>query len=112
MLVVEGEKCAEAALRLGLHVTTWAHGASAIAKTDWTPLAGRDVVLWPDHDAPGRNAADGIAANLRELDRPATVRVIETNKLDLPKGGDIVDFIEARDSRDDADLRELPLLLA
>lgn len=107
VLVVEGEKCVEAGRQLGLCATTWAHGANAIAKTDWGPLAGRDVVLWPDADDPGLGAADAIAATLHKLKPPASVRIIDVDKLELPTGGDIADFIEDHDSRDDADLRAM-----
>ena len=47
--VVEGEKCADAARALGLDCTTSAHGAKSPDKTDWSPLAGRDVVILPDN---------------------------------------------------------------
>lgn len=53
VLIVEGEKTREAATRIAgrvYHVTTWAGGALAITKTEWTPLFGRDVLLWPDAD--------------------------------------------------------------
>ena len=52
IIVVEGEKTAEAAGKLitkGV-VTTWIGGAKAIHATDWTPLHGRRVILWPDND--------------------------------------------------------------
>jgi len=52
ILVVEGEKAADAAMRLldGIVVVSWQGGADAIAQTDWAPLAGRRVILWPDND--------------------------------------------------------------
>jgi putative DNA primase/helicase len=54
LLVVEGEKCARAAhAALGKHyaVVSWPGGGKALQKADWSALAGRDVVLWPDADA-------------------------------------------------------------
>jgi len=64
--VVEGEKCADAVSRiLPSHVTvTWAGGASAWRETDWTALAHRDVILWPDADDPGRKAMAALAQRL------------------------------------------------
>lgn len=53
ILVVEGEKTCAAAQKLAPHdwlVTCWSGGANAIKFTDWTPLEGRQVVIWPDHD--------------------------------------------------------------
>lgn len=55
VLVVEGEKTAEAAKVLfpDFVVTTWLGGKENVGKTDWSPLAGRRVYLWPDNDVPG-----------------------------------------------------------
>lgn len=50
VVVVEGEKCAEALGKFGALVTTWQGGGKAVAKTDWTPLKGRKVTIWPDRD--------------------------------------------------------------
>ncbi|MFN7184828.1 MAG: hypothetical protein ACK5VE_00465, partial [Alphaproteobacteria bacterium] len=54
VLVVEGEKCADAAwaaLGLSHWVTTWSGGGNAVHKADFGPLEGRRVILWPDCDA-------------------------------------------------------------
>ncbi|MCF1444482.1 VapE domain-containing protein [Ralstonia nicotianae] len=54
VLVVEGEKCADAAyLALAEHadVCTWSGGSKAVDKADWSDLAGRKVLIWPDCDA-------------------------------------------------------------
>jgi ATP-dependent exoDNAse (exonuclease V) alpha subunit len=52
ILVVEGEKTADAAQKLlpGYHVLGWIGGAGSISKTNWGCLVGREVVVWPDHD--------------------------------------------------------------
>ena len=44
----------------GLVATTSAHGAQSPHKSDWSPLAGKDVVILPDHDAPGENYAKAV----------------------------------------------------
>jgi len=67
VVLVEGEKCAEALMQYGLDATTAMNGSSApLDKTDWTPLRGKRVVIWPDNDDPGRDyaqaAADAIKA--------------------------------------------------
>jgi putative DNA primase/helicase len=56
VLVVEGEKAADAAAALfpGMIAVTSQGGARAAGKTDWSTLAGRRVVFWGDHDADGR----------------------------------------------------------
>ncbi|HUT58125.1 MAG TPA: DUF3987 domain-containing protein [Phycisphaerae bacterium] len=101
--VLEGEKCADAAASLGLTATTSAHGGEAASKTDWPPLAGRDVVILRDNDKTGRRYADDVAAILTRLTPPATVRVVDLP--DLPDGGDIVDHLAARDAQEPEDLR-------
>lgn len=67
VLVVEGEKAADYAQSVlkAYVVTTWAGGASAVHKADWTPLQGRDVLLWPDNDRAGRDAMRQVADILR-----------------------------------------------
>jgi putative DNA primase/helicase len=61
--VTEGEKAADAGGTLGLLATTSPHGAQSAAKADWRPLAGRDVVILPDNDEPGRRYADEVAGD-------------------------------------------------
>jgi putative DNA primase/helicase len=63
VLVVEGEKCAAVEVP-GYVVTTWSAGASSVGKTDWTPLEGRRVIVWPDFDEPGLKAAGEIKKRL------------------------------------------------
>ncbi|WP_054302710.1 hypothetical protein [Gemmobacter sp. LW-1] len=67
VLFVEGEKCADVLAGLGFLATTSFGGAKALAKTDLAPLAGRRVVIWPDHDAPGRAYATEAKAALLAL---------------------------------------------
>lgn len=67
VVVTEGEKAADAAARAGWCATTSAGGASAASKTDWSPLAGRRVVVWPDNDEPGIGYAQQVAATLRDF---------------------------------------------
>ncbi|CAJ0885356.1 hypothetical protein K6V71_16090 [Cupriavidus gilardii] len=54
VVLVEGEKCAQALINAGIVATTAMHGANApVEKTDWSPLAGKAVLIWPDRDKPG-----------------------------------------------------------
>jgi putative DNA primase/helicase len=54
VVLVEGEKCAQALIDAGICATTAMHGANApVDKTDWLPLAGKAVLIWPDRDKPG-----------------------------------------------------------
>ncbi len=63
VLVVEGEKTAEAAKSLfpDYAVVTWSGGCGAVQKSDWSVLKDRSVTIWPDNDQPGMNAAAKIA---------------------------------------------------
>lgn len=53
VLVVEGEKCADAASAElpGLVVVAWPGGGKADGKVDWEPLRGAKVLTWADADA-------------------------------------------------------------
>jgi putative DNA primase/helicase len=67
VVLVEGEKCAQALIDMGIVATTAMNGAHApIDKTDWTPLAGKHALIWPDRDKAGwdyaLNASDAIMA--------------------------------------------------
>jgi len=67
VLIVEGEKAADAAALLwpGAVVVCWQGGALAVERADWCPLAGRDVVLWPDADEPGAACMEKLARMLQ-----------------------------------------------
>lgn len=69
VLVVEGEKAADAAARMfpAFAVVTSPAGAMAAKKADWTVLQGRQVVIWPDHDEPGLKFAGEVVAHLKDL---------------------------------------------
>ncbi|GMU22149.1 MAG: hypothetical protein AMXMBFR13_22370 [Phycisphaerae bacterium] len=103
--VHEGEKAADEAIKLGFTATTSAHGSKSPQKTDWTPLAGKRVDLYPDHDEPGEKYTATVAGILMRLNPPARVRIVRLP--DLPPGGDIVEFVEAHDSTETDDLRRM-----
>lgn len=91
VFVVEGEKAANAAQEIGLPATTSAHGAASPRKSDWSPLAGRDVVILPDADEAGERYAHEVAKLLMKLSPPARVKILRLPN--LPAKGDIVEFI-------------------
>jgi hypothetical protein len=101
--ITEGEKAADAARAIGLTATTSAHGALSPDKTDWSPLAGKQCVILPDHDEPGAKYAATVAAILAKLAPPTAVKVVELP--DLPASGDIADWVDARPDADVAELR-------
>ncbi len=92
VLVVEGEKCADAArgvLRAYV-VVTWAGGSSSVKSNDWQPLADRDVLIWPDADEPGARAAAHLAEILSNI--AARVRIVQPPS-DTPAGWDVADAV-------------------
>ena len=93
VVVAEGEKAAEAARSLGFTATTSSGGSQAASKTDWRPLAGKDVLILPDNDPPGRKYANDVAGILSGLTPPASIRIVELPG--LPEKGDLVDWIDA-----------------
>ena len=93
VLIVEGEKACDAAQKLFPNTicTTWASGCKAINKTDWKPLKGRKIVLWPDNDQVGFDAMKRLAQNLY-LMGAEIVRQVNPPK-DVKQGWDLADAI-------------------
>ncbi len=79
VLVVEGEKSADAAKELfpDCVVTTAMHGAKSVGKADLSPLLGRDVLIWPDNDDAGHGYAREIGETLLEQDSLTNVTVMK-----------------------------------
>lgn len=92
--VHEGEKACDAAQAIELTSTTAAHGANCAAKTDWTPLAGVEVILTPDNDESGGTWTDAVKSELAKLTPLPTVKIVDLQG--LPPKGDIVEFIAAQ----------------
>jgi hypothetical protein len=67
VVVVEGEKCADILNKYGFCATTSAGGAKNARSTDWTPLAGKRVILWPDNDTEGRRYIVEVESILQGL---------------------------------------------
>lgn len=123
VLVVEGEKCADAGFDVlsdTFDVLSWPGGGKAVDKADWSPLAGRSVLIWPDCDAqreklskdeqaagvaadskpilpeaeqPGVKAAEAIAAQLATHGAKARIVAIPAPG-EKPSGWDIYDAVE------------------
>lgn len=126
VLVVEGEKCADAAqadalIAANYDVVSWPGGGKAVNKADWSWLAGRRVVIWPDCDAqrqkltpaekavgvdprskpimaqkdqPGTVAAETVARALAEPELGCEVRIVVIPAPgEKPGGWDVADAI-------------------
>jgi len=91
VVLVEGEGKAEALHSVGVVATTAMQGARApIEKTDWSPLAGKTVTIWPDNDEPGADYARSTAAKLVSIG--CRVRVV-TPPADKPAKWDAGDCV-------------------
>lgn len=96
VLIVEGEKCAEAASQLipQYVTTTWTGGANSIPKTDFSPLRGKKVILMPDNDEAGREAMTRLGEMLSDINGlNCSVKWLNTS--DMTEKWDIADALEA-----------------
>lgn len=95
ILIVEGEKAAEAAMKLtkAYIVTTWTGGGNAVDKNDWSPIYGRKVLLWPDFDEPGFKAVAWLSGMLYS-------RCPEVKNLNIPRNENLTKGFDAADLLD------------
>ena len=112
VVVVEGEKAADALAELGVAATTSPGGAGNGAHADWSPLAGKTAILWPDADAvDDRGQRRGlahmreVARHLEGLDPAPRMLWLDPDRLGLgekPEGGgeDVVDWLESHADED------------
>ena len=80
VLIVEGEKACDAArvfLGNAYDVVTWSGGAQALNRTNWTPIYGRKILIWPDADQAGVGAANRIADML--FDHCPEIKIIDVS---------------------------------
>ncbi len=103
VVVCEGEKAADAAAVLFPDAisTTMLNGAQSPHKTDWAPLAGRAVWLWPDNDVPGRECMSKVAALVRKAGA-ASVETINLAVFACAPGGEARTLPEKWDAADAA----------
>ncbi|MBS0206627.1 MAG: AAA family ATPase [Planctomycetes bacterium] len=89
--VTEGEGVADTLQQLGLHATTSMGGAQAGDKTDWSILAGKQVIILPDNDDPGRKYAEALSQQLIAIG----CRVKIVTLPNLPPKGDAVQWLDS-----------------
>ncbi|WP_166819883.1 DUF3987 domain-containing protein [Thalassoroseus pseudoceratinae] len=88
VFVVEGEKDADCLAAHGLIATTNAGGAGKDFTEYTGHFSGRNVVILPDNDDPGRSHAEAVARSLNGI--AAEVRVVDLPG--LPDKGDVSDW--------------------
>ena len=91
LVIVEGEKCADALREMGFPVTT-PLSSSSVHQTDWTPVFGKSIVIWPDPDKPGRKFAKQVEQKLTP--HCPCVTTVDIDALGLKDTEDVVDYIE------------------
>lgn len=98
VLIVEGEKAADAAVKLlgeDYDVVTWVGGANAWQNADWTPIYGKSILIWPDSDDPGRECGEKIGDSLTKH-----CKQIKMILADRSKGWDAADALAGGWDRD------------
>lgn len=94
VLIVEGEKAAEAAQRFvgNIVVMSWPGGSEAVPHVDLSPLARRIVYLWPDNDKGGFKAMAYLADHASEYGYKVVGIALPDEQ--WSKGTDLADFPE------------------
>ena len=105
--IVEGEQKADALNNLGLVATTSGGATSAVA-TDWQPLKGRNAIIWPDNDDPGKGYAGEVARIL--LGIGCAVSCVDVARLGLAEGDDVMQWLAAHPGAAGSDVGALPRL--
>jgi len=95
LFIVEGEKCVDALVSLGLDATTNPMGAEKFGMIKEPQLkrafTGRRVVILPDNDIPGWNHSEDVTRRLAGI-AGSVVRVCLPG---LPPKGDVFDWLKA-----------------
>ena len=91
VIVVEGEKCVDSLIDAGYkgNASTFSQGANSWMKTDYSPLAGREIWLIADADESGRKCMKGLAGHLQGL--RSTVKIMLPDGDD---GADVADWLD------------------
>lgn len=80
VVLVEGEKSADAARQLlrGYTVLTHSGGANAVKKADWTPVPALSgcACIWPDFDEAGLKCAADTVAELRKVGPELEIKLL------------------------------------
>ena len=107
VLICEGENCVDALRKIGVLALT--SGSAATAGTaDWSPLAGRSVLLWPDNDSSGQTYAASVQERLSSLG--CDVRVLDVMKLGMGEKEDAVDWLRRNAEAKLEDVLSLPTI--
>lgn len=107
--IVEGEKAADAASQLmpDCVVMCWQGGSQAVNKTDWKPLAGRNVWLWPDNDDAGNMAMQKLTGLLKSAGQVRWVNLSAFAKVPSFDAAGAVQFADGKALKRGGDAADL-----
>ncbi len=105
--VTEGEQKVNALYKLGLVATT-SGGATSAESTDWEPLRGKTIKIFPDNDTAGKAYAETVASILLRMS--CTVSCVDVGKLGLGIGDDVMEWLASHPNASAADIEALPIL--
>lgn len=102
VIVVEGEKAADAAQRIlpAFVAVTSSGGANSAAKSDWSPLRERSVLIWPDADEAGAGYGSEVVRQSQKAGA-RSVSVLRLTDLSALRGADLPPGYDAADAEAD-----------
>lgn len=109
VLVVEGEKTADAATKLfpEFNCLSWMGGSQAIKSVDLTPLHSRRLYLLPDNDKPGYDAMEFIYNRLQTV--TDSITFLDIKRLSVPEKWDVADLNDDYGEIEQEDVRSFVL---
>lgn len=93
LIICEGEKCCDVLAHYDIAATTNPFGSGKAEHADWAPLAGKNIILWPDNDIVGQNHMRQICSILETIESKPRTTWLEPSELDLGEKEDAADFI-------------------
>lgn len=99
VIVVEGEKAADALIEAGFCATTSLQGAQSPQTADWSILKDKNIILWPDNDEAGKQYIKTVKEILDSIETKS-IKSVDIEKLDLKEKDDAFDFIGQYDKSD------------
>ena len=105
---VEGELKADELTKLGVVATT-SGGATSQARADFDTLRGKKIMIWPDNDKAGLTHAAAVSSLLKAIN--CSVAIVDVSQLDLPKGGDFIDWQKIHPAATKELVLSLPLVV-
>lgn len=89
------------------YIAVTSGSATSPDKADWSPLYNRSCILWADNDDSGLTYIHEVNDKLKHHE--CTVKIVDSKGLNLPKGGDFVDWLRVNPTASIDTLLNLPL---